>query len=416
MPPFIPSRSSRAARVQLLDSPGWSDGEDLMSRYDVVLFGATGFTGGLTAEYLAEHAPEHTSWALAGRNMAKLEAVRDTLATVNPACAKLPLLHADSADAPSLRAIAESAKVVASSVGPYLQHGEPLVAACAATGADYLDLTGEPLFIDRMYLRYHEEAVRTGARLVHACGFDSIPYDLGVYYTVQQLPAGVPLRVEGFIRGSGDVSGGTLSSAVGIFAELPGTIRAERERRRVEPRPAGRRVRISRRPVPHAKVGDGWTLPAPTLDPTIVTRSAAALDRYGPDFSYGQYAAVRRLKSAVGLAAGAGAVIALAQVPPARSLLLRLRTPGHGPSAEQRAKSWFSVKFVGEAATGERVVTEVAGGDPGYGETAKMFAESALCLAHDDLPRTSGQVTTAVAMGDPLIARLRRAGLVFRVV
>ena len=157
--------------------------------YDIVIFGATGFTGELTAAYLAEHAPAGLRWALAGRNPGKLEAVRDPLAAIDPALAELPLLHADSTDDASLRAVAESTRVVITTVGPYLLHGEPLVAACAAAGTDYVDLTGEPEFVDRMYLEHHDAAVATGARIVHACGFDSIPHDLGAYFTVQQLGA-----------------------------------------------------------------------------------------------------------------------------------------------------------------------------------------------------------------------------------
>ncbi|MFC6881727.1 MULTISPECIES: saccharopine dehydrogenase family protein [Actinomadura] len=381
--------------------------------YDIVLFGATGFTGALTAEYLAEHAPATTRWALAGRNEAKLRAVRDRLAAIDPACAELPLLHADTGDVASIKEVARSTRVVITTVGPYVRYGEPLVAACAESGTDYLDLTGEPTFIDRMYVEHHAEAVRSGARIVHAAGFDSIPHDLGAYFTVKHLPEGVPLHVEGFVRANATISGGTLHSAIGIFSDVRGMINAERERRRVEsPVPRGRTIRVSRRPVPRTRAR--WTLPFPSIDAQIVTRSAAANERYGPDFSYGHYVAVKRLPVAVGLAAGAGAAVALAQLPPTRSLLLRLRAPGDGPSAEQRAGHWFSVKFAGEGG-GRRVVTEVSGGDPGYGETAKMLAESALCLAFDDLPASAGQVTTATAMGDALIERLDRAGITFRV-
>ncbi|WP_018656902.1 saccharopine dehydrogenase family protein [Actinomadura flavalba] len=384
-------------------------------QYDIVLFGATGFTGGLTAEYLAEHAGPDVRWALAGRNRQKLEAVRDRLAARRPELTALALLHADTGDAASIEAVAAAARVVITTVGPYVKHGEPLVAACARAGTDYVDLTGEPTFVDEMYVRHHEQARRSGARIVHACGFDSIPHDLGAYFTVQQLPEGVPLHVEGFVRANGDFSGGTLHSAIGIFSDLPGLYRAERDRRTVEERPAGRRARISRSPLPRARIGDGWTLPMPTVDPAIVTRSALALDRYGPDFTYGHYVAVRRLATAAAMATGAGALIAAAALPPTRALLLKLRGAGDGPSAERRAKHWFSVTFVGEGG-GKRVVTEVAGGDPGYDETAKMLAESALCLLQDDLPDTSGQVTTAAAMGDALITRLVKAGITFRVV
>ncbi len=147
--------------------------------HDVVILGATGFTGELTAAYLAEHAPAGLRWALAGRNRGKLEAVRARLAKIDPALTELPLLEADSSDDVSLRAMAESTRVVVTTVGPYLQFGEPLVAACAAAGTDYVDLTGEPEFVDRMYLEHNDRAVASGARIVHACGFDSIPHDIG---------------------------------------------------------------------------------------------------------------------------------------------------------------------------------------------------------------------------------------------
>ncbi|GAA2415724.1 saccharopine dehydrogenase NADP-binding domain-containing protein [Streptomyces glaucosporus] len=383
--------------------------------YDVVLFGATGFTGGLTAEYLAAHAPDGCRWALAGRNRDKLLRLRERLAETDPACAGLPVLHSDAGDPASLRGIAESTRVVATTVGPYTLHGEPLVAACAEAGTDYADLTGEPEFIDRMYLRHHERARESGARLVHACGFDSVPHDLGVLYTVERLPEGVPLRIDGYVRASGTLSGGTLASALTVVSRRRQTEAAARERRRVEPRPAGRRISAPLdRPRRSAKAGV-WALPLPTLDPQVIARSAAALERYGPDFRYRHYAGVRRLPVAVGAVAGAGALSALAMLPAARRALSARLAPGEGPGPERRARSWFSVRFFGEGG-GRRVVTEVSGGDPGYGETAKMLAESALCLALDELPETSGQVTTAVAMGDALIGRLTRAGIAFRTV
>jgi short subunit dehydrogenase-like uncharacterized protein len=383
--------------------------------HDIVLIGATGFTGGLTAEYLARHAPAETRWALAGRNPAKLAAVRDRLAAVEPACGELPLLAADATDAASLAELAASARVLITTVGPYVRHGEPLVAACAKAGTDYVDLTGEPEFVDRMYVLHHAEAERSGARIVHACGFDSIPHDLGVLFTVEQLPEGVPLRVRGFVRAGGRPSAGTYHSALTAFSRVRQTGAAHAERRRAEPAPThGRKVssikELGRR---EASLG-AWALPMPTIDPQIVKRSAARLDRYGPDFAYGHFLAVRRLPAAAGLVGGVGALFAAAQVPPARAWLLGRMTSGDGPSAEQREQGWFKVRFAGEGG-GRRVVTEVAGGDPGYGETSKMLAESALCLAHDELPETAGQVTTAEAMGDALIARLQRAGITFEV-
>jgi short subunit dehydrogenase-like uncharacterized protein len=375
--------------------------------YDIVLFGATGFTGALTAEYLAAHATG--TWALAGRDPARLTALRDRLGR------DLPLLRADVGDASSLREIAESARVVISTVGPYLTYGEPLVAACARAGTDYVDLTGEPEFVDLMYLRYHAQAASTGARLVHACGFDSLPHDLGVYFTVRHLPEDVPLRVRGYVQLSAAPSAGTVHSAITVMGRLGTAARIHRRRLAAEPAPAGRRVRAVRGRPHHAAGLRAWALPLPTIDPDVIRRSAAALDRYGPDFAYSHFAAVRHLPSAVGLTAGMAGLAAAARVGPVRDRLLERFTPGEGPSPERRAKSWFRLTFAGEGG-GHEVVTRVSGGDPGYDETARMLAECALCLAFDDLPQVAGQVTTAEAMGDALLARLRRAGLRFTLV
>src|SRR5947209_554620 len=244
--------------------------------YDIVVFGATGFTGALTAEYLARHAPSTTRWALAGRNAEKLAAVRDRLGLDD-----LPVLHADVEDAKSVAELARLSRVVITTVGPYIKYGEPLVAACADAGTDYVDLTGEPEFVDVMYVRHHARATETGARLVHACGFDSIPHDLGAYFTVQQLPEGVPIEVEGFVRVGGDFSGGTFASAVTAFSRVREMRSAAAERRRLEPAPDDRRVRAER-PLPrYERTIGAWALPAPTIDPQVILRSARALDRYG---------------------------------------------------------------------------------------------------------------------------------------
>jgi short subunit dehydrogenase-like uncharacterized protein len=380
--------------------------------YDIVLFGATGFTGALTAEYLAAHAPANTRLALAGRDRGKLEALRRKLSKIDAKLIELPLLHADVTEPDSLRAVAESTRVLVTTVGPYVTYGEPLVAACAEAGTDYLDLTGEPEFADRIFLRYHKKAVQTGARIIHAAGFDSIPHDLGAYFTVQQLPEGVPITVDGYVRAVGTFSGGTFHSAVTAASRARQNLETAKARRAADPRPTNRRIRT---PLgTPGRTGELWTVPLPTIDPQIVGRSAAALDRYGPDFTYRHHLAVKHLSTIAGLGAGLAALGVLAQIPPARNWLLNRRKPGDGPSATQRAKSWFTVRFIGHGG-GQRVVTEVAGGDPGYTETAKMLSESALCLAFDDLPATSGQVTTAVAMGNALIDRLRAADIVFQI-
>lgn len=387
---------------------------DRNAAHDIVLFGATGFTGGLTAEYLAAHAPADCRWALAGRNRTKLEAVRSRLAEINPDCEKLPLLHADANDPASLREVAGNARVVITTVGPYMTYGEQLVAACAEVGTDYVDLTGEPEFADLMYVRYQAKAVASGARIVHACGFDSIPHDLGAYFTVQQLPHDRPIHVDGFLRVSGQPSGGTLASALNILSRTTQTREAAKQRKKVEPTPSGRSTKAVAGKPRRDEIAQSWVVPLPTIDPQIVARSARILDVYGPDFTYSHYAAIKRLPMLAGGAVGVGALAGLAQIEPLRERLGSLRKPGEGPSEAQREKSWFTVRFHGTAGDAE-VVTEVSGGDPGYGETSKMLAESALSLAFDDLPARAGQLTPAAAMGDALIERLRRAGIRFEV-
>jgi short subunit dehydrogenase-like uncharacterized protein len=385
-------------------------------QYDLALFGATGFTGGLTARYLAQNGPKGSRWALVGRNRDKLEAVRSSLEETCASGVPVPdLLIADAADSAALTKVAEAARVVVTTVGPYALYGEPLVAACAAAGTDYVDLTGEPEFVDRMWLGYHEQAKRSGARLVHCCGFDSIPHDLGAYFTVKQLPEGVPLTVNGYVRTRAEFSGGTFQSAINGLGRARQTVSVARQRRQAEQRPAGRKVHSApARPRRDAALG-GWVVPLPTIDGPVVRRSAAAMERYGPDFSYGHNVVAKHLYSVAATAGGLGAALVIAQLPPTRKLLLKAsRSPGEGPSEEVRAKSWFKVTFIGEGG-GKRVVTEVAGGDPGYGETAKMLAQSGLCLAFDELPQASGQVTTAEAMGDALLSRLQNAGISFSV-
>ena len=383
--------------------------------HDLVLLGATGFTGELTAAYLAEHAPADLRWALAGRNRAKLEAVRDRLAAIDPALAELPLLQADSGDEASLRELARSTRLVITTVGPYLAHGAPLVAACAAEGTDYVDLTGEPEFVDQMYLDHHDAAVASGARLVHACGFDSIPHDLGAWFTVQQLGETEPIRLRGVVRSVGTFSGGTFHSALGAMSRAKQMREAGKARRAKQGRPEGRSSRaVAGKPHRDSVLGL-WLLPLPTIDPFVVARSGAALAAYGPDFRYSHYAGLKTLRYTAGAVVGLGALVAAVQVPPLRSVLEKRVPQGQGPSESRRAKSWFTVDFVGESA-GRTVRTRVSGGDPGYTETAKMLAESALCLLLDDNPPTSGQVTTAEAMAAHLLPRLQAAGMTFEVV
>lgn len=376
--------------------------------YDIIVFGATGFTGKLVAAYLAAQQEQPFRWAIAGRNVNKLQQVKAELGLG----AEVGLIAADSSDDASLTAMSKEARVILTTVGPYVKYGEPLVKACVETATDYVDITGEPEFVNTMIERYGEQARQQGIRMVNCCGFDSIPHDLGVYMMVQALPTHQPVVVEGIVSASAGFSGGTWHSAI----EAIGRIRQQIKPAKVPREPNQRLVRALKSRIHYQKVVKGWVVPFPTIDPEIVLRSARALPIYGDNFCYAHYMRIGGLPQLIGGAVAMGSVVGLAQFKPTRNLLLKLRQPGEGPSEEQRAKSTFRVTFI--ASTGKHsLVGEVHGGDPGYTETAKMISESALCLSLDrsHLPNQTGILTPAAAMGDLLLARLRKAGIVFEI-
>ena len=379
-----------------------------MRDYDIVIFGATGFTGRLTAEYLAEHLPADARWAIAGRNAQKLADVRDALGRPN-----LPILVADSSDPAALAKAAASTRVLITTVGPYLQYGEALVKACAEAGTDYLDLAGEQEFVDTMFVKYREVATASGARIVHSAGFDSMPHDLGAYFTVKHLPEDVPITVDGIVQTSADISGGTYHTFVNYLARLRQWRAAARARAAVEGQPARR---VSRNPStrPTRRFGF-WLVPFPGVDGQNVAYSGRLLDRYGPDFVYRHWVGTRHFAAAAGIVGLVSALLVGAQAKPLRSLLLKLKDPGEGPTEAVRAKSTFTVTLHGIGG-GRHVVSRVSGGDPGYTETAKFLGEAAMSLAFDDLPPTAGPVTPAAAMGDALIDRLIKAGIKFELI
>jgi short subunit dehydrogenase-like uncharacterized protein len=398
--------------------------------YEVVLFGATGFTGKLIAEYLARRGGPELRWAIAGRDRNKLEQVRDELARIVTASGSAPgspasqigVIEADNRDWATLALMANRTRVVLSSVGPFIDNGIQLVRACVTGGTDYVDITGEPAFVREVVEKYDGPAREQGLRIVNCCGFDSIPHDLGVLFTIQRLaaeqPIAQPVTIEGYVKARGRFSSGTARSAIKAMSNLRQTRASSKSQTASSaPETSGRRVRALRaRPHYEREVG-AWAMPFPTIDPSIVRRSARALDQYGPDFAYAHYMCSKSLGAMARLLACTGAVIALSQLPVTRSWLMSRLPSGKGPSREDIERGWFEVTFV--ARSGERrLVTRVSGGDPGYGETAKMSAESALCLARDRarLPERTGVLTPAVAMGEVLIERLERAGIRFDVV
>jgi short subunit dehydrogenase-like uncharacterized protein len=381
--------------------------------FDLVLFGASGFTGGLVAQHVAAHARTDIRFALAGRRTEALDALRERLLNEHPE-REIGVIAADVSDPDSLTRMAARARVVLSTVGPFSDYGEPLVRACVEQGTEYLDSTGERPFVLDMIARYDELARRRGVRLIFACGFDSIPADLGVYFAVQQLPAAEPLTIDSYLSFRGVFSGGTERSAImEMSAARPGPDAYTYSE-------AGRSGQVQKGRAHRAQSVDAWVASfIDAVDSNIVLRSAKTLERYGPRFTYTPWVVHSDpvvMLSLMGIGATAGFA---AKVAPLRGLMLKLVKPsGRGPTPEQMAKGWFRMRIDGRSDTTQVTVsTEVSGPDPGYGATSVMLGQSALCLAEDRdmLPARSGVVTTAAAFGDQLIARLQAHGLTFRV-
>ncbi|MCW2742722.1 MAG: Trans-acting enoyl reductase [Blastococcus sp.] len=404
---------------------------DSLRTHDLVVFGATGFVGRLLAQYLAEHAPPAIRIALAGRSRSRLLEVR---AGLPPAAREWPVLVADSGDPASLAALAAQTHVVATTVGPYARYGMPVVEACAKAGTHYADLTGEVLFVREAIDRVDALAQRTGARIVHASGYDSIPSDLSTMLLARRAAAegagGLgEVRLVATLRGG--FSGGTIDS---LRAQVE-AVQADRSLRRVAGDPFALSPERDAEPdtrqppdagLPARTPGGRWTAPfvmAP-FNTRIVRRSNALQDwAYGRGLSYGEVMGVGRgpvgAVGAAGITAGLLASMAAMSFSPTRALLDRvLPSPGSGPSEEVRRSGWFRMVVDASTEDGRRYRATAAGqGDPGYAATAVMLGESALALALDGdrLPDRAGSLTPATALGEVLVERLRAAGHTYEV-
>ncbi len=400
--------------------------------YDIVVFGATSFVGQILCRYLAERHGQTgpLRWAIAGRNAAKLDTVADDL--------KLTVDHlvADATDETALRELVETTNVIVSTVGPYALYGSAVVAAAVAAGTDYCDLTGEPHWMQQMIDAHQDEATRTGARIIHACGFDSIPSDLGVYFTQQKSNElldehchQISMRVKAM---KGTASGGTVASMLNIVEEAA----ADPELRRVLSNPyalapTGMRtgVRQHNVTVPMRDEASGrWVAPfvMASVNTRVVHRSHALRGRpWGEDFMYDE--AVLTGTGPLGVAragamsGGIGAFMAASSVKPIRNLLADkvLPKPGEGPSPQAQEAGFYDIRFYGTTPSGATITTKVTGDrDPGYGSTAKMLGEAAYALLNADPADTPGGFwTPATGLGQPLIdALIEHAGLTFSLV
>jgi short subunit dehydrogenase-like uncharacterized protein len=402
--------------------------------FDVVVYGATGFTGTLVAEYLLRQygVDGDLKWSIAGRSASKLESVR---ASLGDKAADLEITVVDSRDENALAALASRTRVVLTTVGPYALYGSNLVAACVEAGTDYCDLAGEVQWIRKMVDTHHVRARETGARIVHCCGFDSIPMDMGVWFLQDSAKRGhghycddIALYVKAI---KGTASGGTIASMMNIIKEAkqdrsiarmmanPYALNPEGERE-------GPDERDQQKVVFDADAGF-WTGPfvMAGVNTRVVRRSnALAGYPYGRDFRYREATISGRgfsgwLKGTV-MTLGLGALVLGISMGPTRKLLKKfvLPKPGDGPNRELQKTGFFNLMQIGTLPDGTVLRTRITGDqDPGYGSTSKMLSESAVCLAKDQLDTRGGVWTPASAMGARLLARLREnAGLTFDIV
>lgn len=398
--------------------------------FEVILWGASGFTGRLVADYLYANygQGENLKWALAGRNQSKLEAIVEEIAGAKNA---LPIVIADSDDLAAMKAMAERTKVICTTVGPYALYGTKLVAACAEKGTHYCDLTGELQWMKRVISEYQAEAEQSGARIVHTCGFDCIPSDMGVYYLQQQMKqahgvaaAQIKLRTKAF---SGGFSGGTVYSMMNMLEEVDSdpeiaTILADPYALNPPDSHRGDDENDQTTAI-YDKDFKSWTSPfaMAAINTRVVRRSNALMDHaYGDDFRYDEATlSDSSIKAHVATLAG-NMVMGSMAIAPLRKLAAGfLPAPGEGPSKAARENGFYEIWLYGRHPNdrSKDIRATVKGDmDPGYGSTSKMLAECAVCLARDDLEVGGGFWTPASAMGNHLLARLQEhAGLSFSV-
>jgi short subunit dehydrogenase-like uncharacterized protein len=398
--------------------------------YDLVLLGATGFTGRLVAEYLLEQygVDGDLRWAIAGRSAGKLEALRRELGAEGDAA--LPMLVADNQDTASLQALVRQTGVVCSTVGPYARYGTPLVEACADSGTHYCDLTGEVPWIASNIANFQDRAEASGARIVHCCGFDSIPSDLGTWFVqraMQEQHGVVAHRVRGRVgRTRGGASGGTVASLLGVLEDAQGDAALRRQLRdKYLLYPAGEAPGPAQRDQLGASYDprfERWTCPfvMALINERVVRRSNALLGfPWGRDFNYDEAQLCSSRGQALMISAAMGAAMLTASSGPGRRLVARLLPkPGEGPDRQSRENGCFELFFHAEHPRDRSLDlrARVAGDrDPGYGATSRMLGEAAACLALDDLSVAGGIWTPASALAEALLPRLEtNAGLQFQ--
>ncbi|KAA1171049.1 saccharopine dehydrogenase [Marinobacter salinexigens] len=399
--------------------------------YDLVVFGATSFVGQILTRYLYDTygVGKEVRWAIAGRSESKLGSLKQSLGADS-----LPIVIADASDGEALLTMCEQTRVVISTVGPYALYGEPLIQACVRVGTDYCDLTGEVQWIRRMIQRYEEEAKSSGARIVHCCGFDSIPSDMGVWYLQQQSEDafGMPCRdVRMRVKvAKGEFSGGTVASMINVAKEAAADPDLRKELANpfsiCPPEHRSTKRQPSLKSAEYDRAFNVWLAPfvMGAINTRVVHRSNALQQaRYGKEFTYDEAMMTGRgmkgRMTALAITSALGAFFVASAIKPTRWLVEKfVPQPGEGPSPEAQQSGFYDLRFIGRNESGQTIITKVTGDrDPGYGSTGKMLGEAGMCLAFDiaeDAP--GGFWTPASLLNGRLMARLiSKAGLTFEV-
>jgi short subunit dehydrogenase-like uncharacterized protein len=374
--------------------------------YDIVLLGATGFTGQIIAKYLDEHiGREEARFAIAGRSEAKLKAIKEGLTNTKP-----NIILCDIDDIPSIDALTSRAKIVLNTIGPFNWYGRYVIASCIRNHCHYLDITGEPSFVAESYINYNQLAKDNEVCVVNCCGFDSIPADYVAYLAAQNLPIDEPKVLRSYVKTNATFSGGTLTTAINaLHLEVKNeAIKIPRWPRHPDTPRAVRKIhKIS-------EVG-GWGIPMPVVDPHIVKRSIATMPaHYGEATAYAQFFVRSTFGKVVKTILPIAVASFLVRFEYYRKKLLKKFPQGTGPSEERRKKSRFEITCIGEARS-KKVMVSMSGGDPGYNETAKMMSEAAFTLLDRIRVESlqAGVNTPVQAFGEGLIDRLKAKGIKF---
>ncbi len=383
---------------------------DQPGQYDIVLLGATGFAGRLTAMYIAQLIQkENFRFALSGRNLLKLRQLADHIHDLYGV--RLPCIQADTDHQASLQALCRSTSILMSAVGPYVLHGEAVISACLDAGTHYLDITGEPAFVKKMWHLYSARALEKEVTIVHCCGFDSVPADTGAFRHCNSIVMKDSIHINAYVTTNATYSSGTIRSAILALSR-----EFDRNYGKENPSETIRHHKGRSRRVHFCTALNRWALPMPVIDPAIVKRTAQGMVQvYGQNFSYSQYFTFGSLFSLFRIVLIVSVASLLLKFRPLRNFIMSGFKPGEGPSDERRAKSLFTLDFF-STVNGQIHHTRVNGADPGYDETAKMFAECAICqlTAVRKKKYLPGFQTPVLAWESMIEKRLSKAGIVYQ--